>query len=359
MKLLATFLSLAVAVFAAADARAQSRIESIRVGSQPDYDRLVFDLGESVDVGRLSEDGADELVIQLDVRPPLSNAKLDDKLAELGVFVEESDNGSTVRVLRDGRSVRAFKLPPAAGKSSDRMVVDISKGTRGGAFAIPDDADPVPFRGGNGGAPKARQTAEKPREEKRAEKPAPREEEVEVAQAERPKPTPKRETPREEPRPEPAEKAEKPREKATPPVSAKPTPSEKLPADPSSDPNEIWVTVRAISIEGVGGASPSQDELLALEVEVSPVQGGFVEPRNDLPVERIPLFKLAGEDRAGRKVNGGVLQLIVETIASAYSDLGKLGTRVDIRQSDLEKLIAPESDGELVIRVQESAARRS
>jgi len=147
MKLLATFLSLAVAILAAADARAQSRIESIRVGSQPDYDRLVFDLGESVDVGRLSEEGADELVIQLDVRPPLSNARLDDKLAELGVFVEESDTGSVIRVLRDGRKVRVFKLRPAPNaQRSARMVVDVSKGNMRGPFPIPHDALPVPFR---------------------------------------------------------------------------------------------------------------------------------------------------------------------------------------------------------------------
>ena len=355
MKLLATFLSLAVATFAAADARAQSRIESIRVGSQPDYDRLVFDLGESADVGRLSEEGAGELVIQLDLRPPLSNPKLDDKLAELGVLIEENDNGSVVRVERDGRNVRVFRLPPPANKRSERMVVDISKGTRGGPFPIPDDALPVAFKG-DGAAPAART----PRREDPT--PAP-----EVAEAPRraekqervkPAPAPKREDPKaEEPREPVAEKKPAKAEKPGKDVAAAPkgTP---LP-DPGDDPNEIWVTVRAISIEGVGGASPSQDELLALEVEVSPVSGGYVEPRNDLPVERIPLFKLTGEDKSGRKVNGGVLQLIVETIASAYSDLGKLGTRVDIRQSDLEKLIAPESDGELVIRVQESAARRS
>jgi hypothetical protein len=350
-----------VAVFVATDARAQSRIESIRVGGTAEYDRLVFDLGESVDVGRLSEDGADELLLQLDVRPPLNNAKLDDKLAELGVFVEESDTGSTVRVIRDERSVRVFKLPPAANKSGARMVIDISKGRSRGPFSIPPDAESVPFKGEAGGS-KSSPEAEKPRNERRQQ----------VAKNERTtrETKPAREEPREEPREEekpapremekPARELEKPVEKpakpSKPDVAARK--SAPLP-DPGNDPNEIWVTVRTISIEGVGGASPSQDELLALEVEVSPVKDGYVEPRNDLPVERVPLFKLTGEDRAGRKVNGGVLQLIVETIASAYSDLGKLGTRVDIRQSDLEKLIAPGSDGELVIRVQESTARRS
>jgi len=352
MKLLATFLSLAVATLMAADARAQSRIESIRVGGTAEYDRLVFDLGESVDVGRSSDDGADELVIQLDVRPPLSNAKLDDKLAELGVFVEESDTGSVVRVLRDGRKVRAFKLPPTAGKSNARMVVDISKGSGGGAFAIPDDALAVPFKGDGAAPARATRKPTKPEPEVEESRPEPPRQ---TAKNDRPKPTPREEP---APREEPVRKAEKAEKPAAKPDVASGKPSTPLP-NPGDDPNEIWVTVRAISIEGVGGASPSQDELLALEVEVSPVSGGYVEPRNDLPVERVPLFKLTGEDRGGRKVNGGVLQLIVETIASAYSDLGKLGTRVDIRQSDLEKLIAPESDGELVIRVQESAARRS
>jgi hypothetical protein len=145
------------------------------------------------------------------------------------------------------------------------------------------------------------------------------------------------------------------------PAPVEPTPDDssakETPDDGGDEKGEdVWVLVRTIDIQGVTGPSPSLQDLNELKLAVSPVRGGFVAPRDNRPVQRLPLRALVGDDRNGRRLSGSVLQLIVETIAAEYTRNEKLGTRVDIRRSDLEGLMQG-GDGRLVIRVKEMPAR--
>jgi len=312
---------------------AQGQVENLRMSKQPDYDRIVLDLGVD-DVEARQNVTPDEFVLELDATKPELPLATEDKLADLRIYFETSSGGSRVVVDRAGRSVRVFRLEgdTAAGKG-DRLVLDVGR-TGGSTLIIPPDATPVPD------GSRVAETPKPPvRETPRAE--PPRQEEDPLVGLDTPvKPAP-------------------PKAPETP-KSAGPAPTTPAPSTPSGDGppdgEDVWVLVRAIEIEGVKD-SPSLSELRDLKLPVSPVAGGYVAPRGDQPVQRIPLGSLTGDDRNGRKLSGSVLQLIVETIAAAYARNEKLGTKVDIRRADLDNLFSPDSDGRLVIRVREASER--
>ncbi len=306
-----------LALWASSIAYAQGRVDNVRMSKQPDFDRIVLDLG--IDPVTAEQNlSTDEFSLEMSATRPTLQLATEDKLNRMRVYFEDTDTGGSRLVVdRGGRNVRVFRLPGDAGRGKgDRLVVDI--GRRGGSeLAIPGDATRVPL----GQARASRRSIP-------------------------------------EPEPEPAGFVEStpapvPAPSATPP-SASRTPSGRTTVDPPPG-EDVWVLVRAIEIEGVRD-SPSLSDLQDLELPVSPVNGGFVAPRGDAPVQRIPLRSLTGDD-SGRRLSGTVLQLIVETIAAAYARNDKLGTKVDIRRTDLDNLYSDNSDGRLVIRVREASQR--
>lgn len=311
-------------LWAASTAYAQE-VERLRLSKNADFDRIVLDLGlDYVDAEQSTNN--DEFVVELSAPKPELSLPDEDRLADLRVYFERAPGGGSRLVVdRAGRKVRVFRLEgDRRERKGDRIVLDVGR-RGGGPLTIPGDAGVIPERGGS---------AERV--------------------ARRPEPTPT---------PEPPRRAEPPRRERTPEpevTRASPpkigfddnyTPGEEAPPD-----EDVWVLVRAIEIEGVKN-SPSLDELRDLKLAVSPFADGYVAPRADRPVQRIPLGGLTGDDRNGRRLSGSVLQLIVETIAAAYARNEKLGTKVDIRRTDLDQLFEPDSDGRLVIRVRESNDR--
>ena len=297
--------------FASSQAWADGEIQKVRLGGDAQYDRLVFVLSSaSADV--YSVEG-DRYLVEFQASPPSLDFKTEDKLSKLGVKVERSSDGTRVAIDRRGRNVQVFKLPPADASSGPRVVLDISKGAQ--ALSIPADAERVPARAAQQPAPQIPVLGGDPPQTASIETPAPTPSGVDVAA----------------------------------------TPTTPTPSTPPSDPGreEVWVSVRAIDFEGVSAESPSRDDLLNLELNVSVAENGdLVAPRTDLPVQTVTLRALTGDERQKGRVGGSLLQQIVERIADEYEERGKYGTRIDISKRDLERLLK-DQDGRLVIRISE------
>jgi hypothetical protein len=361
----ATIAGAVVATFAAASvAYAQGQISDIRFGKQPDADRIVLDLSVgSVDATQTTT--ADEFVLELSATRPNLSLEKENKLEDLKINLQDSSVGTRIVVERRNRPVQVFRIVAAPGSGKgDRLVMDVGKA--GGRLTFPTDAARVP----EGNAPPPQVAATRPVEPppvSAVEPPAP------------PRPEPRQPAPAPAPQPREEARADRGREQnlldgmgstqteaprpRDPAPTPRPAPSEPAPADPKLPADEgeekgedVWVLVRSIDIQGVTGSAPSLEDLNELKLAVSPVRGGFVAPRDNRPVQRLPLRALVGDDRNGRRLSGSVLQLIVETIAAEYTRNEKLGTRVDIRRSDLEGLMQG-GDGRLVIRVKETPAR--
>lgn len=114
---------------------------------------------------------------------------------------------------------------------------------------------------------------------------------------------------------------------------------------PDLSPEVIWVTMRTVELEGV---TPRDLEVIRrLPLQFSTLEGGLVEPRSGLPVSTITVGELgSGEER---RVGGSLIQLLVETITAHYAREERVGTRVDITQGALDRVLA--GDPTLVIRV--------
>ncbi len=369
----ATIASALVAVFAAGSvAYAQGQIADIRLGKQPEFDRIVVDL--SVDgVEATQTSTADQFILELSASKPSLSLDKENRLEDLKIYLQDSPTGTRMVVEKRNRPVQVFRIQAAPGSGKgDRLVLDVGKA--GGRLTFPADAARVPEGS-------AVATPEPPKPE--PVKPEPPKPEPIAKAPEAVKPLPPK--PVESPKPGPdvaaaernlldgmggpgqrQEARSRTEEPAPAPVTPRnDPPKEKLtqseaPLPQGSDDDEkgedVWVLVRAIDIQGVTGPSPSVQDLNELKLAVSPVRGGFVAPRDNKPVQRLPLRALVGDDRNGRRLSGSVLQLIVETIAAEYTRNEKLGTRVDIRRSDLEGLMQG-GDGRLVIRVREMPAR--
>ena len=110
---------------------------------------------------------------------------------------------------------------------------------------------------------------------------------------------------------------------------------------------KIWVLVRDVRLAGVD--EPRAANLLATRVRVSPVEGGFVEPRPDLRVVEVEIGKLAGDDDRGRRVNGPVIEGSMRALRRALAESDLVGATVSFLRPDLEALRA--GKGSLVLRV--------
>jgi len=331
-------------LWASSIAHAQGQVENVRMSKQPDFDRIVLDLGlDPVDASQSST--TDEFVLELSASRPGLVQATQDKLNGMRVYFEDTTTGGSQLVVdRKGRSVRVFRLVgnPSAGKG-DRLVLDVGK--RGGpTLQIPGDAARVPLKevASSGGG-----------------RPSPVAEEIQGGD-DLDDLLGGNDSPSARPAANPSPKNDNMaglRDNSGTRMAASTTTETDMNRSPDQKPagEDVWVLVRAIEIEGVR-ESPSLSDLRDLELPVSPVNGGYVAPRGDAPVQRIPLRALTGDD-SGRRLSGTVLQLIVETIAAAYARNDKLGTKVDIRRTDLDKLYNEDSDGRLVIRVREASQR--
>jgi len=120
-------------------------------------------------------------------------------------------------------------------------------------------------------------------------------------------------------------------------------------ADRSAAPS-VRARVTGIRFAGILAEGPTAEELLDLELSVRPTQGGAWELADASGGARaMRLRDLAGVQPGGSMLTASVLQQIVESVAAAYSRYGLVGTRVDIRRSDLDAVAG--SPGTLVIHV--------
>ena len=117
-------------------AAAQARIEGIRVGRYPDFDRIVLDLAGGLVPAYVTTDAR-----ALDVAADLAeiDPRLERTLGAVRVGVERGATGTRL-VIRARPTVpwRVFRL---AG-TRPRIVLDIGRG----AVGIPADAEPIPER---------------------------------------------------------------------------------------------------------------------------------------------------------------------------------------------------------------------
>ncbi len=308
-------LGFVAAAFASSPVWAQE-VRGVRTSTNPQFDRLVFDLGPTpVDVS--ATDG-DRYLVEFQGTPPTVDSNTQTKLSSLGVSIDRAGAGTIVAVDRRGRSVQVFKLPGANATSSGRVILDIAKG--GSALSIPPDAQTVPTRTAVAAAPST--------------------------------PAPAPSAPAAAPAPQPLVLGGDP----PAPVAAAPsTPAPPAGSGSAASNEEVWVSVRAIDFEGVSSEAPSRDDLLNLELNVSVAENGdLVAPRTDLPVQTLTLRSLTSDERQKGRIGGSLLQQIVERIADEYEERGKYGTRIDISKRDLERLLK-DQDGRLVIRISEAS----
>jgi hypothetical protein len=331
---------LAVALVLTSLAHAEGKIENVRTSSQPDLDRIVLDLGaEPVETAQSV--GDDRVIVELAADPPVLTRAAERALAKLSGTLERTSRGTRLVVLRDDRSVRVFRLQgDAAAGRAERLVVDL--GPRGGGvLPIPEDAAEVP----EASFSEAEAVLAEPQ-------PVPRPEPAAAPQTETPEVSPEPVRPSPEPaverrpsRPAPSEVATAGTQTAA--LAPRDSPPEAQPAA-----RDFSVLVRDIAIEGVIDEA-TVATLAELPLPVTPVDGGYVTPRSDAAVLRLPLRELAGTDGQGRELTNGVLSMMVETIAGAYAEAGQRGIQVRISRSSLANLLGRDSDGRLVIEIVE------
>lgn len=114
---------------------------------------------------------------------------------------------------------------------------------------------------------------------------------------------------------------------------------------PGPRPGETRFEVASVRGLGVSPDGLTEEELGAVEVALSPVEGGLIARRIGLPVERRRLsdFGAAGE-RTG--LYSSALQAIAEAVVRAYNEKDLRGVRVDVTLPD-------PASGEVVLRVTE------
>jgi hypothetical protein len=291
------------ALVATADAAAEGMIGGLRVGGGAGYDRLVFDLG-SLPVAVTQMEAGDLLQVDFEASAPLLDSRTLRKLSVLGVRLEPTERGTRVAVDRRGRSSVAFRL---RSQSGGRVVVDLGKGST--PLSVPPDAELLPI----GAAAPARPVEP-------AIQPAPALPAQNLAPAPAPAPAPG-------------------------PVGTA----------PSNAADGLWVRVRGIDFPDMPAGSPTRDELLELELSLAVESNGDVRAApTGAAGQRFTLRQLTSTDRGASRLNGSVLQQIVEKIADAYAEQGKYGTRVDIEKRDLDRLVS-DPNASLVIRIREGA----
>jgi hypothetical protein len=276
-------LALLAAGLLPSSARAQERIQSIRLGRHPGYQRIVLEVASGVDAYTTGEPKR----IEIDAEPPSLAPQMSEQLSALGVRLERSGKKTQV-VLEPGaaRPWVAFRLKQGA----PRIVVDLGPG----APALPDAAETL------------REIAAPP--------------------------------------PPSVASVTMPEVSADPPVAP--------PRDPEAKTNRAAVRVRVQGLELVGleANGPTREEILALGLSVIRGSSGDWEAANGAPgAKRVSLRELTSSAADAPALMGSVLQHVVERIAAMYAERGLIGTRIDIRQSDLDSLL--ERAGPLVVHI--------
>ena len=124
------------------------------------------------------------------------------------------------------------------------------------------------------------------------------------------------------------------------------------PAALARDETPTIVRVRSVAIEGVSGKALSENDLLKLELRLVREGGAFraLRPGDESP-QVIPLWAVGRFEET--YLDASVLQRLIDLVADAYGREGWLGTRVDIDREHVLALTREDSDGLLVIRVDE------
>lgn len=271
-------------------ARAQEKIQSIRLGRHADYQRIVLEVPDGV----AAYTGSGPERIEIDAEPPALEPTTRDQLAAIGVKLEGS--AGKTRIILEPRTERpwaAFRLK----QGTPRIVVDLGAGAPG----IPDDAEPL----------------------------------RELASAPQPASPPV----------------------ALPDVSVDPPPAPVRPSNPTPDRAEVRVRVDGLDLVGLPAEGPTRADILALDLSVRRTQGGDWEAaRGAADAKQVSLRELTSS-AGGSGLMGSVLQHAVERIASLYADRGLFGTRVDIRQRDVDSLV--DRAGPLVVHIRAYPAAAS
>ena len=140
------------------------------------------------------------------------------------------------------------------------------------------------------------------------------------------------------------------------PARSRPAPDtaeNRLPRDPTprTEPG-IRVQLSGVSFVGLPVNGPTRDELMEVELFVRQAPSGDWRAAPDAPDARgVSLRELASAGPEPRILEGSVLQHMVERIAAVYAERGRFGTRVDIRQDDLDPLIGQR--GRLAVHITE------
>ena len=123
------------------------------------------------------------------------------------------------------------------------------------------------------------------------------------------------------------------------------------------DPRALLFRVRAIELVGLGPGTLDEDEILALEVELSPSSGGWIAAGSGLGTARLRLEGIGGADGRGTRLFGSAVQAIVDAIGRAHRERD-LEVRADVRVGTLDRLRSG-GDGRLVIELSDAARGRA
>lgn len=114
---------------------------------------------------------------------------------------------------------------------------------------------------------------------------------------------------------------------------------------PAPAPGESAFEVASVRGEGLSEDGLSVEQLAGVEVALTPVEGGYIDERIGLPVERRTLGDIAaGAERV--TLYSSALQSIAEAVVRAYNERDLRGIRVDVTMPD-------PNAGEIVLRVTE------
>jgi hypothetical protein len=258
-------------------ARAQDRIQSIRLGRHPDYQRIVLEVADSVEAYTTG----DPKRIEIEAEPPSIPPGTSEQLAALGVRLEGAGGKTRIVLEPATRPWAAFRLK----QGTPRIVVDLGAGAPG----VPGDAEIL----------------------------------REVAAA-------------------------LPQVSVDPPVVPPP------PVPAGTDREEVRVRVQGLDLVGLLANGPTRDEILDVGLSVKRTPAGDWKAANGTGAQKLTLRELTSPADDGTALTGSVLQQVVERIAAVYADRGLFGTRVDIRQKDVDSLI--ERAGPLVVYIRPNVA---
>jgi len=145
------------------------------------------------------------------------------------------------------------------------------------------------------------------------------------------------------------------------PVAAPPT--DRMERDPlgqaseSASEQELRVRASGITFVGLGPDGPTRAELLDLPLVVRLAPGGDWEAASGSDdAQELTLGELTASASGEPALTDTVLQQVVERIAAAYTRRGQMGTRIDIREADLEPLLV--KSGRLVVHITEPDTSR-